>query len=85
MCDHSCVHAPLLGQGLHILNRTSVNLTSAVGDMRNTMALSAIISPSRNGQSRNLVVNLWDWDVGASWDDGATWASWAPGEAAGAG
>mmetsp|Transcript_9058 Transcript_9058/g.29940 ORF Transcript_9058/g.29940 Transcript_9058/m.29940 type:complete len:377 (-) Transcript_9058:1508-2638(-) len=67
-------------QGLHILNRSSDNLTSAVGDMRNTMALSAILSPNEQG-SRSLVVNLWDWNVGASWDDGATWAGWAKGEA----
>ena len=64
-------------QGLHIVNGTSTNLTSAVGDLRNTMALSAIISPSATKPgSRSLVVNLWDWDVGASWDDGATWAGW---------
>ena len=56
-------------------------LTSAVGDMANTMALSALVSPSSTTPgSRNLVVNLWDWDVAASWDDGATWAGWAPAE-----
>ena len=27
-----------------------------------------------------LVLQLWDWDVGASWDDGATWAGWKPTE-----
>ena len=68
-------------QGLHILNRTSVKLaqyalTSAVGDMRNAMALSALIAPNAVTGRRNIVVNLWDWDVGASWDDGLTWAGW---------
>merc|ERR1712232_348722 len=47
------------------------------GDLKNNMALSAIISPSSTYPgSRNLVVNLWDWNVGASWNDGATWAGW---------
>ena len=63
-------------QGLHIVNGTNTTLISAVGDLHNNMALSAIISPSRDGTSRNVIVNLWDWDVGASWDDGATWAGW---------
>jgi len=68
-------------QGLHIVNGSNVNLTSAVGDLHNNMALSAIISPSKTQPgSRNVVVNLWDWNVGASWDDGATWAGWAPAE-----
>jgi len=67
-------------QGLHIVNGTSFNLTSAVGDMQNTMALSALISPGAKPGDRNLVVNLWDWDVAASWDDGRTWAGWAPKE-----
>jgi hypothetical protein len=75
-------------QGLHILNRSAVGpgrnfwLTSAVGDMKNTMSLSALISPSvTTAGSRNLIVNLWDWDVGASFDDGATWAGWKDTEA----
>eukprot|EP00908_Phaeocystis_cordata_P020842 Transcript_32505.p1 GENE.Transcript_32505~~Transcript_32505.p1 ORF type:complete len:875 (-),score=384.70 Transcript_32505:50-2674(-) len=72
-------------QGLHIANKSGEqfvpNLISAVGDMRNTMSLSALIAPSTTKPgSRNLVVNIWDWDVAASWDDGATWAAWAPGE-----
>jgi hypothetical protein len=72
-------------QGLHIANGSGVHLvpelTSAVGDMANTMALSALVSPSATTPgSRNLIVNLWDWDVAASWDDGATWAGWAPAE-----
>lgn len=70
-------------QGLHILNRSSTTfqLTSAVGDMKNAIALSALIAPNKNG-SRNLVVNMWDWDVCASFDDGATWAGWTPTEKA---
>jgi len=74
-------------QGLHYVNRTAIthgifNLSIATGDLKNTMALSAILSPSKtNPGSRNLIVNLWDWNVGASWDDGATWAGWASGEA----
>jgi len=64
-------------QGLHIVNRSSYNLTNACGDLHNNMALSAIISPSSTYPgSRNLVVNLWDWNVGASWNDGTTWAGW---------
>ena len=39
-------------------------------------SLSALISPSLDGKSRNIVSNIWDWDVVASWDDGATWAGW---------
>lgn len=55
-------------QGLHLVAGSNLTLTSAVGDMRNTMALSALIAPSRTTPgSRNLIVNLWDWDVGASW------------------
>ena len=74
-------------QGLHYVNRTAIqhgiyNLSIATGDMKNTMALSAILSPSTTTPgSRNLIVNLWDWNVGASWDDGASWAGWAQGEA----
>eukprot|EP00935_MAST-01C_sp_MAST-1C-sp1_P002423 g2423.t1 len=71
-------------QGLHIVdmaNKTNYNLISAVGDMHNAMSLSALISPSStNPGSRNLVTNIWDWDVVASWDDGKTWASWKDGE-----
>ena len=68
-------------QGLHIANQSGVefvpNLISAVGDMRNAMSLSALIAPSSTVPgSRNIVTNIWDWDVVASWDDGATWASW---------
>jgi len=69
------------------VNRTAVkygifNLTIATGDLHNNMALSAILSPSSTHPgSRNLVVNLWDWNVGASWNDGATWTGWADGEA----
>ena len=57
-------------QGLHIVNGTELNLTSAVGDMANNMILSALIAPNKEG-SRNLVCNIWDWDVVSSWDDGA--------------
>jgi len=68
-------------QGLHIANQSGVefvpNLISAVGDMHNAMSLSALIAPSSTVPgSRNIVTNIWDWDVVASWDDGATWASW---------
>lgn len=65
-------------QGLHIVDRASKNytLTSAVGDMRNAISLSALISPSADGKSRNIVSNIWDWDVAVSWDDGAHWNSW---------
>merc|ERR1719223_2029384 len=66
-------------QGLHIVNGTNLNLTSAVGDLHNAMLLSALISPNTNG-SRNIISNIWDWDVVASWDDGATWAGWRDGE-----
>jgi hypothetical protein len=63
-------------QGLHIVdktNKTNYRLTSAVGDMHNAMSLSALISPSTTKPgSRNLVVNMWDWDVCMSKDDGAT-------------
>ena len=53
-------------QGLHIANKSGEqfvpNLISAVGDMRNTMSLSALIAPSTTKPgSRNLVVNIWDW------------------------
>jgi len=65
-------------QGLHIVDDSSPNytLTSAVGDMHNAISLSAIISPSADGKSRNIVSNIWDWDVAVSWDDGATWGDW---------
>jgi len=65
-------------QGLHIVDHDSPNytLTSAIGDMRNAISLSAIISPSADGKSRNIVSNIWDWDVAVSWDDGAQWDSW---------
>ena len=69
-------------QGLHIVDRSSDNytFTSAVGDLHNTMSLSVLISPSKDGKSRNLVTNIWDWAPVASWNDGATWASWAKDE-----
>jgi len=62
-------------QGLHIFDRTSKNytLTSAVGDMHNSIALSVIISPSKDGKTVNIVANLWDWDVVVSFDGGASW------------
>jgi photosystem II stability/assembly factor-like uncharacterized protein len=67
-------------QGLHIVdmaNTSNYRLISAVGDMKNAMALSALISPSTTKPgSRNLVVNMWDWDVCMSHDDGATYAAW---------
>eukprot|EP00947_MAST-08B_sp_MAST-8B-sp1_P001533 g1533.t1 len=63
-------------QGLHIVDGDKLNLTSAVGDMANCMILSALISPSADGKSRNLVCNIWDWDVVMSRDDGATWTGW---------
>ena len=65
-------------QGLHIVDRDSTNytLTSAVGDLHNAISLSAIISPSADGKSRNIVSNIWDWDVAVSWDDGAHWGDW---------
>ena len=62
-------------QGLHIFDRSSKNftLTSAVGDMHNSMALSAIISPSKDGKTVTIVANLWDWDVAWSPDGGTSW------------
>jgi len=71
-------------QGLHIVDFSSKNytLTSAVGDLHNSISLSAIISPSKDGKSRNIIVNMWDWDVVASFDDGASWPLWAPDEKA---
>ena len=39
----------------HIVNGSNVNLTSAVGDLRNTMALSAIISPIVSARSCVLI------------------------------
>jgi len=70
-------------QGLHIVDLSTMqNMTNAIGDMKNAMSLSAIISPSKTHPgSRNLVVNSWDWNVGASWDDGATWPAWKDSEA----
>lgn len=52
-------------QGLHILDRSSKNYTliSAIGDLHNTMSLSALISPSKDGKSRNIVSNIWDVSV----------------------
>ena len=49
-------------QGLGLLDGLSNNLTNAVGDLHNSMAMSALISPSKDGKSRNIVVNLWDWN-----------------------
>jgi hypothetical protein len=66
-------------QGLHIFDRTSKNhtLTSAVGDMHNSIALSAIISPSKDGKTVNIVANMWDWSPTVSFDGGASWqAAW---------
>jgi photosystem II stability/assembly factor-like uncharacterized protein len=65
-------------QGLHIVDYNSPNytLTSAIGDMHNAISLSAIISPSADGKSRNIVSNIWDWDVAVSWDDGVSWSDW---------
>ena len=70
-------------QGLHIVDLSTMqNMTNAIGDMKNAMSLSAIISPSKTHPgSRNLVVNAWDWNVVASWNDGATWPSWKDSEA----
>lgn len=50
--------------------------------MSNAISLSAIISPSTTVPgSRNVVVNMWDWDVVVSWNDGEDWlASWPDGE-----
>ena len=67
-------------QGLHIVDGTKLNLTNAIGDMKNAMALSALISPARGTKGgpgeRNIVVNLWDWDVAFSADDGQSWCGW---------
>lgn len=66
-------------QGLHIFDRASKNytLTSAVGDMHNSIALSAIISPSKDGKTVNIVANMWDWSPTVSFDGGASWqATW---------
>lgn len=66
-------------QGLHIFDRSSKNytLTSAVGDMHNSIALSAIISPSKDGKTVNIVANMWDWSPVVSFDGGASWqAAW---------
>ena len=64
-------------QGLGILDGDNNTLINAVGDLHNNMALSALISPSKDGKSRNIVVNLWDWNQAFSIDDGATWRGWA--------
>ena len=69
-------------QGLGILDGDNNTLINAVGDLHNNMALSALISPSKDGKSRNIVVNLWDWNQAFSIDDGATWRGWATSEAA---
>jgi photosystem II stability/assembly factor-like uncharacterized protein len=74
-------------QGLHIVDmkeKTNYQLISAVGDMHNAMALSALISPGDSGkkEDRKIVVNMWDWNVVASWDDGKTWPNWKDGEKA---
>jgi len=63
-------------QGLHIVNGTEQNLTSAVGDMTNCDILGLSVSPGDQDGPRKLVVTMWDWSASASWDDGATWASW---------
>lgn len=66
-------------QGLHIFDRTSKNhtLTSAVGDMHNSIALSALVSPSKDGKTVNIVANMWDWSPTVSFDGGASWqAAW---------
>jgi hypothetical protein len=66
-------------QGLHIFDRTSKNhtLISAVGDMHNSIALSALISPSKDGKTVNIVANMWDWGPTVSFDGGASWlADW---------
>ena len=69
-------------QGLGIVDGDSNILINAVGDLHNNMALSALVSPSKDGKSRNVVVNLWDWNQAFSIDDGATWRGWAMSEAA---
>jgi len=67
-------------QGLHIVNRSSYTLTSAVGDLHNTMSLSALISPSTTFPgSRTIVSNIWDWDVMFSENDGKAWQGWKDG------
>lgn len=64
-------------QGLHIVDRKSLELVSAVGDMHNTIVTGVIISPSSTVEgSRNIVCNIWDWDLMFSRDDGATWSGW---------
>ena len=78
-------------QGLHIpnitepswiddKNQSSYTLINAIGDMHNSISLSALISPSRDGKSRNIISNTWDWDVDISTDDGASWIQWLPEE-----
>ena len=66
-------------QGLHIRNaenNSDYDLINAIGDMTNTIQLSALISPSRDGKSRNIVSNAWDWNVAWSTDDGDNWIEW---------
>ena len=69
-------------QGLGIADVDSTTLINAIGDLHNNMAMSALISPSKDGKSRNIVVNLWDWNQAFTIDDGATWRGWADSEAA---
>jgi hypothetical protein len=45
--------------------------------MHNSIALSAIISPSKDGKTVNIVANMWDWSPTVSFDGGASWqAAW---------
>jgi len=70
-------------QGLHIRNsenNSDYDLINAIGDMTNTIQLSALISPSRDGKSRNIVSNAWDWNVAWSTDDGDNWIEWTKDE-----
>jgi hypothetical protein len=69
-------------QGLGILDGYNNTLINAIGHLHNNMALSALISPSKDGKSRNIVVNLWDWNQAFTIDDGNTWRGWATSEAA---
>ena len=69
-------------QGLGIVDGYNNTLINAVGDLHNNMAMSALISPSKDGKSRNIVTNLWDWNQAFSIDDGATWRGWGTSEAA---
>jgi len=64
-------------QGLHIRNPNgSYDLLNAIGDMTNTIQMSALISPSKDGTSRNIVSNSWDWNVAWSTSDGDEWIEW---------